>query len=162
MIRRLQIAFVSVVVGLATAAGGLAMARAVGPSTKTDLARASAADVVKRQSALDRMALALRRARAQHPPTLPKVPHYAPVAMPSASPSASNGGATASAASSGAPAQQVSYRRSKPVVHYVRPQPTQTEPSHRDDDEAEDGHDGEHEDEHEDEHEHDGGGEEGH
>lgn len=166
MIRRIQIAFVSLVVGLAAATGGLAMARAVGPSAKADAAKAPGAAIAKRQNALDRMALALRKARAQQPPKLPKVPHFAPVKMPSSSPSSASSD-TWSSASSGAQAQQpVTYRRSKPVVRYVRPQPTQTQLSHRGDDEAEEEDDGEHEDEHEQdhevEHEHDDGGHEGH
>jgi hypothetical protein len=106
---------VSLLLGLATAAGALAVVQSVRLGQASS-AKASAnvaatnAWLAKRDRALTRAEVALRRALAKRPPKLPKVPHFAQVSAPAA-PAAPP---VAAAAASAAP--PVRYVRAAPIV----------------------------------------------
>lgn len=72
--------------------------------------------IAKRRHALNRMERSLRVALRTHPPRLPKVPKFAPVATPSAAPAPAPVSAPGPAAAPAPPAKIVRYVRPKPIV----------------------------------------------
>jgi hypothetical protein len=73
--------FISLLLGLAMAAGGLTIVRTAGLGQPA--ATASDAQLLKRERLLDRQQRALRRALAKRPPALPKAQRAAqPVSAP--------------------------------------------------------------------------------
>ena len=157
--RRILIGLLSLTVGLAVAAAAVGLVRTAGIAAKTKPAKASTQSILKRQNALDKAALALRKASARRPPKLPKVPKFAHVhipKVPAAAPVASvRSVAAAPTTAPSAASSPVIYKRKPPVVRYKRPAPTPADPSrgHEEEDEHEE------DDEHEEEHEGGGGGE---
>jgi hypothetical protein len=104
---------ISMLLGLATAAGAVALVRSVqlghaASAQASSKAAATSAWVAKRNRALDQAEIALRQALRKAPPKLPKIPHFKAV---SPSPAPSAGYASAPAA---APA--VRYVRAAPIV----------------------------------------------
>jgi hypothetical protein len=102
---------ISLLLGLATAAGAVAVVRSVqlgraASAQASSKAAATSTWVTKRNRALDQAEIALRRALRKAPPKLPKIPHFKSVSV---SPAPSVGYASAPAAA--------------PAVRYVRPAP---------------------------------------
>jgi hypothetical protein len=102
--------------GLAAAVGAFAAvktARLGQPQAKASTVAAQTVALLKRQKLLDRQEIALRRALTKRPPSLPKVPRFAPLKAPAAAPVAV--AATPVAAPLAAP-QRVQYVRPAPIV----------------------------------------------
>jgi hypothetical protein len=150
--RRILVGLLSVTLGLVAAAAAVGIVRTSGVTAGPKPQKAPNSAISKRQRALDREALALRKARARRPPKLPKVPKFAHVHIP-AVPAVAQAPpvhvvTSAPAAPQPAASKPVVYKRPPAVVRYTRPAPATTTPStgHEDDDEHEDdGHEGEHE-----------------
>jgi hypothetical protein len=103
---RLHSTLVALVLGAAAAAGLFAAVHTVRLGQKVSAPKPAAPEIASRQAKLARWSRSLREARAKHPPTLPKLPRFAPV-QTAATPVA-------------APAPQVTYVRPQPVVKYQR------------------------------------------
>jgi hypothetical protein len=71
---------VSLLLGVAIAAGGLAAVRTahLGQASTTTTGKTQQAQLLKRERLLKRQEIALRHALAKRPPTLPKVPKFKP------------------------------------------------------------------------------------
>ena len=104
---RLHSTLVALVLGAAAAAGLFAAVHTVRLGQKVSAPKPAATGVfASRQAKLARWSRSLRKARAKHPPTLPKLPRFAPVQTP--------------AAPVVAAAPQVKYVQPPPVVKYRR------------------------------------------
>jgi hypothetical protein len=102
---------ISILLGLAAGAGAVALVRSVqlgqaASAQASSKTAATSAWVAKRNRALDRAEVALRRVLRKAPPKLPKIPHFKAVSAP---PAPSVGYASAPAVA--------------PAVRYVRPAP---------------------------------------
>jgi hypothetical protein len=108
----------AIALGLAATVGALAAvdtAQLGKPQAKPSTVAAQNVALRKRTGLLDRQQAALKRALAKRPPRLPKVPKFAPVAMPAPAPAQVAAPASAPAPAA-APSQRVQYVRAAPVV----------------------------------------------
>jgi uncharacterized membrane protein YgcG len=112
----------AIALGLAATVGAVAAvntAQLGKPQAKASTVAVQSAALQKRTRLLDRQEAALKQAFAKRPPKLPKVPKFAPVAMPAPAPvqvSTPPAPASAPPAAAPAPPQRVEYRRAAPVV----------------------------------------------
>ncbi len=103
---------ISMLLGLATGAGAVALVQSVqlgqaASAQASSKAAATSAWVAKRNRALDQAEIALHKALRKAPPKLPKIPHFKTVSAPPPAPSGGYASAPAAA----------------PAVHYVRSAP---------------------------------------
>jgi hypothetical protein len=142
----------AIALGLAATVGAVAAvntAQLGKPQAKASTVATQNVALRKRTTLLDRQEAALKKALTKHPPKLPRVPKFAPVAMPSApAPVQVAAAPTAAPPAAAAPAapQRIEYRRAAPVVVV----------KHRSHDDE-----GEGDGDHGDDHEHSGGGDDG-
>ncbi len=140
---RLNSTLIALVLGAAAAAGVFAAAQTVRLGQSASASQAvpvAAPEIAARTAKLTHWSRSLARARAKHPPALPKIPKFAPVPVPAASPSAPV--RTSIAASSAPPvkAPPVKYVRPAPVVEYqqtTQPATTTSPQASSSDDESE-------------------------
>jgi hypothetical protein len=111
---RLHSTLVALVLGAAAAGGLFATVRTVrlGQKTAAPQPLPITRELASRQAKLARWSRALERARAKHPPALPKLPKFAPIRTPPAAPAAPP------AAPVTAAAPPVRYVRAQPAVKY--------------------------------------------
>jgi hypothetical protein len=107
---RLHSTFVAFILGAAAATGLFAMVRTIrlGQTVAAPQTALIAHELAARQARLARWSHTLEQARAKHPPSLPKVPKFAPVHIAPAAPPAAPATAT----------PPVSYVRPRAVVTY--------------------------------------------
>jgi hypothetical protein len=133
---RLHSTLVAFVLGAAAATGLFAMVRTIrlGQTAAAAQPALIARELASRQAKLAHWSRSLERARAKHPPALPKIPKFAPVHVAPAAPAA--------APVAGAP--QVKYVQPQTVVKYRHASAPHTstgssQPSSSDDGSSDDG-----------------------
>jgi hypothetical protein len=83
---RLHSTLIALLIGLAATAGLYAAVRTAQLGQKAPAPSISARDVALRQAKLAAWSRSLHATLAKHPPALPKLPHFAPVATPPPAP----------------------------------------------------------------------------
>ena len=106
---RLHSTLLALILGTVATAGLFAAVQTVqlGQRASASKPKVAVRELASRQAKLDRWSRSLRREQAKRPPSLPKLPKFAPVAAPAAVP-----------ATSAAP--PVKYVQARPVVKYRR------------------------------------------
>jgi uncharacterized membrane protein YgcG len=109
---RLHSTLVAFVLGAAAATGLFAIVRTIrlGQGVAAVQPALIAREFASRQTKLAHWSRSLERARAKHPPALPKIPRFAPIQIPTAAPPAAPVAGTAT--------PQVTYVRPRAVVKY--------------------------------------------
>jgi len=124
--RRMHVTAISLLLGGCVVAGTAAALRSVRLGAGAAAARAVRvpdAVVAARRARLDRWSAELEKARSRRPPALPRIPKFAPVAIPTP-PARPVADTTPDAATANAPS--ASAAPAQPAVTYVRPPPVVT------------------------------------